>query len=333
MSNMKIAAWPNPSGSSQWRLQQPFKYLRKMDIEAYVCPGPITEEIAREADIYVLQSCVDKEGIALLYMYQQEFGKKIVVDCDDGLVLDESNPFKADHDAFNATAIIQRTLEIADLVTTTTPYLSHRLKKINPNVQVFPNYLDLELWEKPKLPSIPDRIRIGWAGSVTHLEDLQMIVEPLKQIKQTYPQVELIFCGDPRIRELFGDVPVEVMLGVPAEVWPTKLAGLRLDIGLAPLRDTEFNRCKSNIKWLEYAINKIPGVYSPTVYNFPGFDGRLGQIAESPDQWYRILENYILYPTLREDIASRAYAWVRRQYDLSRHATKLAQVYASLLSS
>lgn len=327
---MKIAAFPNPSGSRYWRLEHPFRYLRKQGIEAIVCEEGITEEIAQWADIYVLQSCVNKEGIALLYAHQQEHSKKIVVDCDDSLTIDSDNPFKADHDAMDAPATIRKTIEIADLVTVTQGSLARQIESINKNVLVLPNYMDMDVWDKPRLPAVSDRVRIGWAGSMTHLEDLKMIVEPLKQIKRDYPQVDLIFCGDPRIAESFGDVKVETMLGVPFEVWPSRLNGMRLDIGLAPLRPTTFNKCRSNIKWLEYSINHVPGIYSPTAYNFPDFDGNLGQIAENDEQWYRNLENYVLHPWLRQEIGDHAYAWVRREFDLKRHVQKWVRAYTQL---
>lgn len=328
----KIAAFPNPSGSALWRLAWPFKYLNKLGDDARVIQGGITEEVAQWADVYVLQGCVDKDGIALLHAYQKEKGKKLVVEADDAIVVEGDSPFKMEHDLANAPAVIRATMEVADLVTTTTPYLARKLREVNPNVVVLPNYLDLDVWDIPRKVNVGGRIRIGWAGSVTHLEDLKMVVEPLKALKARYPQVDLIFCGETRLRDLFTDTPIEIMLGVPPEAWPSRLSGMRLDIGIAPLRDTEFNRSKSNIKWLEYSINHIPGVFSPTVYNMPGFDGTLGQIAENIDQWYRCLENYILHPILREEIADHSYAWVRRRYDLSRHALEWARAYAGLLT-
>jgi glycosyltransferase involved in cell wall biosynthesis len=42
-----------------------------------------------------------------------------------------------------------------------------------------------------------------------------------------------------------------------------KLGLLALDIGLAPLQDTEFNRGKSNLKVLEYGVMGVPTIASP----------------------------------------------------------------------
>ena len=36
----------------------------------------------------------------------------------------------------------------------------------------------------------------------------------------------------------------------------------RLDIGIAPLLPTEYNRCRSDVKYLEYAAKGVTGIYS-----------------------------------------------------------------------
>ncbi len=82
---MKICGWGNDSGSCYWRLVDPFKYLRKRGIKAYVSQNGINDDEVGWADILITQSCTDKKGIALLYQYQQEHCKKIVIECDDGL--------------------------------------------------------------------------------------------------------------------------------------------------------------------------------------------------------------------------------------------------------
>jgi glycosyltransferase involved in cell wall biosynthesis len=332
---MNICAYGNDSGSKYWRIIDPFTYLRKKGIDARLSPNAISPIEIEWADIIVVQSCTDKEGIALLYQAQQEQGKKIVVECDDFMELNADNPFNHEHDLFDAKRTITRTMEIADLVTTTTEYLADRLRVFSDKVAVLPNYMSEERWVMPRLQNTSKQIRIGWAGSITHVDDMKIIIDPIFKLCKEFKNIQLVIVGDPRVGTLFKGLPVEVMNGVPFEAWPSKLASLRLDIGLAPLRDTPFNRCKSNIKWMEYAIMGIPSVCSPTVYQMETdrFDGVYGQIAENEDQWYRCIKNLIVCSNLREDIAMRARSCVTTAYTLQTNIHKWVKVYNSLTQS
>ena len=327
---MKILGWGNDTGAKYWRLVDPFKYLRKLGHKAFVSDEEITKKACEWADIFVVSSVVNKDAIALLYEYQQTKGKKIVVDCDDYFQLNNDSPFQIEHEVSDASAVIKRTMEIADLVTVSTNRLAFHVKNINKNVVVLPNYMDMERWDLPKLHNTSDTIRIGWAGSLTHLNDLKSIVEPLKAICKEFPQVRLIFIGEQRIADELEGCSVECMLGVPFDVWPTRLNGLQLDIGLAPLLPTEFNRCKTNIKFLEYAIAEVPGVYSNVVYEHRDFDPKFGLVADKPDQWYRSIKHLIVYPERRKEIASGSYSLVKRKYDLEKNIHKWQETYDNL---
>lgn len=329
---MKIVAWGNDSGSKFWRLIDPFKYLNKRHHEAYVSENGINDKEVAWADVCIVQSCTDKNGIALLRQYQVEKGKKIIVECDDGLDLNDDSPFKDDHKRFDAKFVITKTMEIADMITTTTPYLADQLRVYNDNVKVLPNSMDFDRWDMPYRKNETGFIRIGWAGSITHVDDMKMIAEPVKKICKEFPKVQLIMVGDPRVADIFKGYNVEWMNGVPFEAWPAKLHSLQLDIGLAPLRNTYFNKCKSNIKWMEYSIAYIPGIYSPTAYLMSNdhFDGTYGQIAETEDQWYRCLKNYIVCPKLREDIAKRARSCITTSHTLKNNIRLWEEAYRSL---
>lgn len=333
---MKILGFGNATGSQNWRLADPFRQLAKLGHQTRAVKGEaITEELVSQADIVVLNSVVDQEGIAICYEYQKHRGVKLVVDVDDWLKVDKSSPFIAEHKVTNAPEIREVSIEIADMVTCTTDYLADKIKPFNKNVVVLPNSMDLEKWDLPKLKNTSDKIRIGWAGSVTHMEDLKLIIKPLKKIMDEFPQVQLIFCGETRIADYFKGYPVECVLGVEFDVWPTRLHGLRLDIGLAPLKDTPFNRCKSNIKFQEYAIAQVPGVYSPVVYGtwrFSDFDGRFGDIAETEDQWYMCIRNLIVSKNHREDIINGAYSYVKQFYSLKKNIKLWERAYQSLLT-
>lgn len=326
---LKIIGYGNSTANKFWRMGHPFKYLRRLGHEAWVSDEGITEKALEWADIVVLNSITYKEGLALIRQYQVEKGLKVVVDCDDWADLNDDSPFKKQHELNEAMFVITRMMEVADLVTCSTKYLSHQLIKLNKNVKIFPNFMDLEFWEQDKQENTGEKIRIGWAGSLTHLNDLQYIIPALKRIYEEYP-VEYVFVGEQRIADLLKPIPVEAMLGVPFEAWPDRLHGLRLDIGLAPLLDTPFNRNKSNIKWLEYSIAKIPGVYSPTVYTHPAFEPDFGIIAEDQDHWYRAIKHLIDYPQRRQEIREKAYDYVTKHYSLEKHAYELERAYLDL---
>jgi len=329
---MKIAYWGNGSASEQWRREHPAKYLNQIDgFEMWKAEGGITEEAARWADVYVLQGTVDIEGLVLLSAYQGEYGKKIVIEQDDRIEVEDSNPHKKQHDLSSATAIIKKMMSFADMVTTSTPKLASELKSYNQNVVVLPNYLDLDFWDnKIKLVNTSDQIRIGWAGSITHIEDIKLILPAAKRIQHEFPQVRFIFMGDPRISEHLEGLKAEVQIGVKFPMYPDKLNSLRLDFALAPLRNSKFNECKSNIKFLEYAIHKIPGIYSPTVYNYSVQDGKTGLIANTDEQWYLNMRNLIVSKNLREDIKSLAYSYVRSEFNLKNKISKWVDAYSSL---
>lgn len=331
---MNIVAFPNPSGSRYWRLEDPFKYLsRNPKFNAQICTTGIEESVAQWADVYVLQGVVDKDGLALLYAYQQEFGKKIVVEQDDNIEVEDDNVHKIEHEKTDAYSVIKRIMEVADGITTTTEYLARKLYKHNQNVAVLPNYLDLERWDLPKKKNDSTTIRIGWAGSATHLKDMEMVEKPIKRILEEFPTVQLVIVGDPRVAKLFDGYNVEFMLGVEFEAWPEMLNSLRLDIGIAPLRDTEFCKCKSNIKWLEYSVAQISGIYSPTVYFRRGFEPDMGFIARTSDDWYNQLKVLIQNPVLRQDIAFQAYTMVTARYSLEKHIGEWEDFYEDLTAS
>ncbi|WP_447730319.1 hypothetical protein [Pseudoxanthomonas suwonensis] len=49
---------------------------------------------------------------------------------------------------------------------------------------------------------------------------------------------------------------------VPITEYPARLAALDLDLAIAPLEDNQFNRCKSNLRLLEFGACGFPVVCS-----------------------------------------------------------------------
>jgi glycosyltransferase involved in cell wall biosynthesis len=112
-----------------------------------------------------------------------------------------------------------------------------------------------------------------------------------------------------------------------------KLDGLGWDIGVAPLRDTEFNQCKSNAKYREYASSGIAGIYSDArIYRDTVADRKTGLIVPhgSTQAWYDAIVELSTDESLRTAIASRAFEDVRTNYRPEDYVRRVADLVESL---
>jgi glycosyltransferase involved in cell wall biosynthesis len=172
-------------------------------------------------------------------------------------------------------------LESADALIVTTPVLKESLASAGKPVHVLPNAVDPDDWKPRPVKNGP--LRVGWTGSSSHIEDLQMLVPGLLRAREKIP-FDFVIQGlvDMPIREqaaqarsmmdrlepsrratarAFLDLAdsldtiryTHVPFGETGRFFEI-LPALDLDIGLCPLLDTEFNRHKSANKFYEYAV-------------------------------------------------------------------------------
>ena len=102
-----------------------------------------------------------------------------------------------------------------------------------------------------------DRIITSDEGLVDVKDDLDIIVDTIKATVDRFQWVFLGYCPE-ALSEYSKSGKIEVHPGAVITNYPHKLADLDLDFALAPLVDNEFNRCKSNIKWLETSAVGVP---------------------------------------------------------------------------
>nr|HMN62355.1 glycosyltransferase [Anaerolinea sp.] len=104
----------------------------------------------------------------------------------------------------------------------------------------------------------------------------------------------------------------------------------RVDIWIAPLLDTPFNRAKSAIKSLEYSPTASPGVYSRIdPYEAVIRDGENGFLAASDVEWVDRLGQLVQSAALRRQMGGRALETVRANWLLSQNYTKFSDGYRS----
>jgi len=224
----------------------------------------------------------------------------------------------------------------ADGILVSTEYLKQRLLPLNPHIFVLPNTLDERLFTgQDKLLPIETasggRLTIGYMGTFTHDADLMMALQALRTVLRNHLntlQLQLVGgIADHGLLRLFQGLPIQVQH--PSAVYaaypnfmPWMQKNFTWDIGIAPLEDTEFNHCKSDIKFLDYSALGIPGIYS----RVPTYTGTVqhletGWLVENtPAAWVEALETMISDIYLRTRLARNAQAYVFAQRTLQHGA-------------
>ena len=128
---------------------------------------------------------------------------KIVYDIDDHWELDSSHiNYKSWKESGSRDNII-RTIQRADYVTTTTSLFAADIAKINPNVEIIPNAVNLNetQWDYTK-KNKSDKIRFLWGGGISHMPDIRLLSDSFKQFDKDFlNKCQLYLCGfDLRIK-------------------------------------------------------------------------------------------------------------------------------------
>lgn len=210
-------------------------------------------------------------------------------------------------------------LKLCDGAVTTTGRLAAELKKYVPRVVINRNTaseemvkLSLEALKKEQKDG--SAVRIGYfSGSITHNEDFQMILPVLTRLLEKYGNLELCLAGELDLPEELKVFEKQISR-IPFGDWRTLPDGIAaVDINIAPLLSNIFNEAKSENKWLEAALVKVPTVAS----DFGAFhekiqNGKNGLLCRNLKEWEECLERLILDRDYRESLGSSAYEFCSR---------------------
>jgi glycosyltransferase involved in cell wall biosynthesis len=213
-------------------------------------------------------------------------------------------------------------------VQTSTAPLAEVLRRYNPNVAVFRN----DLRELP--PARPPRgdgpLRIFY-GSLNRTQSIRPIAEAFNRvIRRSKQPVHTTVISD---RWFFDQVAhgTKSFDDIVAHDRHRELVA-EADIVLLPLSDTEFNRCKSDLSFVEAAARGAVVMASPVVYGETVADGQTGFIFRSPAEFEAKFERVVRDAALRQRIGERARAYVRDHRLLRNQFRARYDWYQSLLA-
>lgn len=239
---------------------------------------------------------------------KDEFCFKLIYDTDDNLL----EHYKK-QDNFNEIKNIEKLVKNSNLVTVSEKYLLDCYCHLNSNIHLQKNILDSDLFSN-NYEKLGDVISILYMGTLTHKEDFEMIQDVLIKVKKLYGiKVEIDIVGIAQ-ENLFDKTyfniikpNIEVKNYIDFVDWIKVYK--KWHIGLAPLRDTEFNRSKSDIKYLDYSMLGMAGIYSKIgVYDDTIINKENGLIVNNTEQeWFEALTLLVENNELRQNITTNAF--------------------------
>ncbi|MDB8644139.1 rhamnan synthesis F family protein [Streptococcus australis] len=319
---------------TRYRVLNKAEQLRKHGFEVKVVNLSEFEltQAQNASHIIIYRSPISPELLRLCHL-AKDYGKPIFFDIDDlvfdTLYTDQLSYTKGllRHEKENYDANVRNygyMLENCDGAITSTNQLQKELKKYQSKVLLNRNLASDELISISSqflkdYSHVSDVVKIGYfSGSISHNENFELIKPAIKQLLKKYSNVQLHIVG---ILDIPKDMkPFENQIVTHDYVDWDKLPVLisEVDINLAPLVDSIFNRAKSEIKWIEAALVKVPTVASKIgAFSDMVIDGETGLLA-TDDQWFDKLEALVLSPELRQNLAESAYRAVLENCTLSK---------------
>lgn len=277
-------------------------------------------------------------------------GKRVLYDIDDDFwAVSKDNPSVMVSNAFKDQ--YEGMMKECDAITTPSEVLGRKIQKlVKKPVFICPNAIDYDVYyERPRAyQGLPDNVvTIGYMGAASHWKDLSLIVDVLEALHKKYNFFFILYglTGEPleaamytydRLNrgnffpekkayfesalDFYSHLKKIRMIHIPffpPEIHPSILSRADMDIGLAPLEDTEFNRGKSNIKFYEYAAVGTVTLAS----DVEPYKSEVNYRAKNNfKDWYEKLEKLIVDVEFRKKLLKEQQDWVKENRDIKKVA-------------
>ncbi len=237
--------------TSFWRMHGTLKYINHPDLELVDASYTVNWNWSSMlgVDALILQRPFQKQHFDLIAL-AKDMGVYVICDYDDNLLeVDQYNPTYAMYASAKQTAI--DCIMMADEIWVSTAALGEAYK--HPNTYLIPNAWNDCLFPVEGKRKCVDNRKALWRGGSSHRADVAESATLLTDRMRENKDWTFLIAGD-RFES------IELQTGDNHHIIPymSLVQFFRYMIkenpcvGFFPLRDTPFNRCKSNISWMEY---------------------------------------------------------------------------------
>lgn len=278
---------------------------------------------------FVFFRCPYTDMIGEFIKLAKKLNKRVLFDIDD-LVVDTKytdtikylDSMSKEERALYDDGVMRmgRTLKLCDAAITTTERLAEELGHYVPEVFINRNTASEEMCALSKealknKTRKDDHVGIGYfSGSLTHNDDFELVLPALTKVMEKYPQVQLHVVGELDLPEALQQYKARVV-SHPFVDWK-KLPSLiaEVDINLAPLEQSIFNEAKSENKWVEAALVKVPTVASNVgAFQRMIVSGETGILCDTEEEWVEQLSRLVEDKKERDRIAENAHKYCTKK--------------------
>lgn len=325
---MKVLILYDHSGPKYHRCLLPCFLMEGIEL---IVKGELKDEDLEGVDIVFFNRVIVDHSVQSVLELRKKHGFKLVVDFDDHWRLGPDHYLYQMYEYTGASHIMQAYIKECDAVTVTHERLADEVRAINRNVWVLPN--SIPRFGQFLIKKEPDDLtRLFWAGGITHVNDIELLFEPVKQFREL--PVKMVMGGYVKRPEYYkmrnaftryGRMPHELIEAMPVADY--YYAYSKCDIALIPLTETYFNSHKSNLKILE-AANIGANVVVSDVHPYKDIPGV--EYVNEPGDWYRGVKKLIDNPGYASEQAQILQDYCDRHFNFERINEKRKHLFESL---
>jgi glycosyltransferase involved in cell wall biosynthesis len=287
-----------------------------------------------KADLLVLSRYTKERGSDWIALARQA-GIPVIFHIDDDLLAVPSSLGTVKHSAYSSPerlAALRQNIDSSDLLYVSTAELARRFEEHGVQAPIVAGdiYCSVSPSDVGALVGPATGPVIGYMGTSGHAADLAMIIPALCRIMEAVPDLQFEVFGTiampPELARFGRRVRHLAPVADYADFLP-RLRSLGWWIGVAPLDDNIFNRCKADTKWVEYSLAGMAVVASDLPVYHRACAGGAGMLVASIAGWSESLLTLLHRPDIRSRMIDAAQRKLRERYSHERLRQQLLDVF------
>jgi glycosyltransferase involved in cell wall biosynthesis len=282
--------------------------------------------VAQYDYVFIHRECLPIGPPILEFLIAKVLKKRIIYDFDDAIWLENNSAANGPIVRwFKFHSKVKHVCRMSHIVVTGNHFLGDFAKRYNAEVRVIPTTIDTERYHN-KIKAINGQalMVVGWTGTHSTLIQLESIENELAELQQKTPfELRVICNADPNFKKVkYHFLPWQQSTEIDDL--------LQFDIGLMPLRNTDWERGKCGFKGLQYMSLGIPCVASDVGANSSIFTHGQDGILIAPDkpkEWINQIKRLIVDKELRKSLGANGRETVQHKFSVKSNLNNYLRLF------